>query len=75
MDLHERPPEPDAEEFITLIGADMDEIHAAYQAQGLAERHYYIVQPAGRHRFARADCEVFDGRTMIAATFRRQRPA
>ncbi len=65
----------DTDEFITLIGSDMDEIHAAYCAQGLAERHYSIVHRTGRHRFTRVTGSgsetMFDGQPLIAATFRR----
>ncbi len=76
MDLQHHGPEQEAEEFVTLIGADMDEIHAAFQSQGLAERHYFIVHRAGWHRFARHDSgAMFEGRPMIAATFRRHRPS
>jgi hypothetical protein len=76
MDLQHAPPAPETEEFVTLIGADMDEIHAAFQSQGLAERHYFIVHRAGWHRFARHDSgAMFEGRPMIAATFRRHGPS
>ena len=69
----------DSEEFITLIGATMDEIHAAFREQGLAERHFSILHRVGRHRFQRCSGvgaeTLFDGETLVAATFRRQRPA
>ncbi len=73
--MNQQTHEIDTDEFITLIGADMDEIHAAYRAQGLAERHYSIVHRTGRHRFTRVTGSgpetMFDGQPVIAATFRR----
>jgi hypothetical protein len=74
--MNQQTHETDTDEFITLIGADMDEIHAAYRAQGLAERHYAIVHRTGRHRFSRVSGSgsetMFDGEPMIAATFWRR---
>jgi hypothetical protein len=65
----------DRDEFITIIGANMAEITAEYQAQGLADREFSIVHRIGRHRFMRvnegASEQMFDGQAMIAATFTR----
>jgi hypothetical protein len=79
MTMTDRIATPESEEFITLIGASMDEIHLAFREQGLAERQFSILHRVGRHRFQRcsgAGAEpLFDGETLVAATFRRQRPA
>ncbi|WP_454814176.1 hypothetical protein [Labrys neptuniae] len=67
----------DRDEFITIIGASMAEINAEYHAQGLADRDFSIVHKIGRHRFTRvgggASEHMFDGQSMIAATFTRSR--
>ncbi len=74
--MNQQPHETETDEFITVIGADMDEIHEAYRAQGLAERHYAIIHRTGRHRFSRVSGSgsetMFDGQPMIAATFWRR---
>lgn len=65
-----------SEDFITLIGADMAEISEAFRSQGLAEKNFHIVHRTGRHRFTRVDGAehetMFDGQTMIAATYQRR---
>ena len=65
-----------SDDFITLIGADMAEINEAFRAQGLAEQDFAIVHRTGRHRFTRVDQAqhetMFDGRSMIAATYQRR---
>ena len=65
----------DADEFVTIIGTDMDAIAREFRAQGLSEKRYSIVHRAGRHRFTRADGTsgepLFDGVPLIAATYRR----
>ncbi len=65
----------EADEFVTLIGASMEEIYAAYRAQGL-ERDFSIVHRVGRHRFTKVNGDapeaMFDGQPMIAATFWRR---
>ncbi len=66
----------DNDEFVTIIGADMAEIANEFRAQGLSEKQYCIVHRAGRHRFTHVDGDraqpMFDGRTLIAATYRRR---
>jgi len=61
------------DDFITIIGANMDEIHAEFRAQGLADRDFSIVHRIGRHRFTHVDSgaaeSMFGGQPMIAATF------
>jgi hypothetical protein len=65
----------DCDEFVTIIGANMAEIHAEFQAQGLSDREFSIVHRIGRHRFTRVDGNdvehLFSGKPMIAATFTR----
>jgi len=69
----------EADEFITIVGADISEITREYHAQGLAERQYAIVHQAGKHRFTRVidhkGESLFDGAALIAATFRRRASA
>ena len=69
----------DCDEFITIIGASMAEIHAEFRAQGLADREFSIVHRIGRHRFTRVNGggaeQMFEGRPMIAATFARMQRA
>lgn len=61
------------EDFITIIAPSMAEVMASFKAQGLAARQYAIVHRGGRHSFSLADGErLFDGTTMIAATFARR---
>ncbi len=64
------------DDFITIIGADMDAIAREFQAQGLSARQYSIVHRAGRHRFTRVDGDktetMFGGQPLIAATYRRR---
>ena len=66
----------DDTEFVTIIGADMNEIHRAFQEQGLSERQFAIVHRTGRHSFTMADAEggqrMFEGRQLIAATYARR---
>ncbi len=73
--MTQQPHDSQSDEFVTLIGADMDEIYAAFQAQGLAERQYSIVYRVARHRFTSVSGgtqqTMFDGHPMVAATFRR----
>lgn len=67
--------QPDHDEFVTIIGADMADITRSFRAQGLAEREFLVVHRTGRHRFTRVDGDatetMFEGEPMIAATFRR----
>lgn len=64
---------PGEEDFITIIAPSMAEVMASFAAQGLAERQYAIVHRGGRHSFTLAGGEtLFEGATMIAATFARR---
>ena len=64
------------EEFVTIIGSDMEQITSAFQAQGLAEQHYAIVHRIGRHRFTIVNENgsnlMFEGRPLVAATYARR---
>jgi hypothetical protein len=75
MDMQAHTAEPD--EFVTIIGVDMTEITNEFRAQGLAEQHFVIVHKIGRHRFTRVDGQtveaMFDGQSLMAATFKKCR--
>ncbi|MCK0196093.1 hypothetical protein MWN34_04115 [Ancylobacter sp. 6x-1] len=66
------------EEFVTIIGANPEEISRAFQAQGLADQHFAVVHRMGRHRFTMAEgadsSTLFDGRPLVAATYVRRHP-
>lgn len=65
-----------AEEFVTIVGGDADEISRAFRSQGLAEQDFTVVHRIGRHRFALAPGQdplsLFDGRQLVAATYTRR---
>ncbi len=67
---------PRDDEFVTIIGADADEISRTFCSEGLADQEFAIVHRMGRHRFAFANGEqagaLFDGRPLIAATLARR---
>lgn len=64
-----------ADEFVTIIAPTMSEVMAEFRARNLAALGYAIVGRAGWHRFQVAtgqqSTELFEGRRMLAATFRR----
>lgn len=65
------------DEFVTIVGADAEEISRTYQQEGLAGQHFTIVHRIGRHRFAFANGAPAGGlfdRPMLAATFARRAP-
>lgn len=65
-----------AEEFVTIVGGNAEEIGRAFRSQGLAEQDFTIVHRIGRHRFALAPGQdpgaLFDGRELVAATYTRR---
>lgn len=67
------------EDFITIIAPTLAEVMDAFRMRGLAEKHYAIIHRAGRHSFTVVDGDhqaksLFDGASMIAATFARRVP-
>jgi hypothetical protein len=65
------------QEFITIIGTDIAQINREFQAQGLSDRDYAIVNRVGQHRFTWAGGDgsqpMFDGKSYVAATFARHK--
>ena len=65
------------DEFITIVGTDMDEINREFSAQGLSQRDYSIVHRVGQHRFTWAGGDasepMFGGKPCMAATFARHK--
>lgn len=63
------------EEYVTIIASSTVEVMKQFQARGLDVQGYAIVGPIGRHHFAFAKDEaaedMFEGETMLAATFMR----
>jgi len=62
------------DDIITIIAPTLDEVMQRYRARGLAAAGYTITGQARRHHFEMAGesgGDLFDGATMIAATFRR----
>ena len=63
------------DEFITIIGSDMSQITRAFREQGLSEQDFSMVHRAGRHRFTLVreggSEDLFEGDTLVAATFAR----
>jgi hypothetical protein len=64
------------EDFVTIIGSDVAQIIGAFQAQGLAEQEFSILHKIGRHRFTivgeDGSSPMFEGRSLVAATFARR---
>ena len=69
-------PDPHPEEYVTIIGANMDAVMRQFRAQGLDRDGYAITGRIDRHRFEMADAtgvhDLFDGAPMLAATFMRR---
>jgi hypothetical protein len=66
------------EEYVTIIAPTIGDVMKQFQARGLDVLGYAIMGRIGRHRFAFAQDdqskEMFEGETMLAATFMRQVP-
>jgi hypothetical protein len=79
MDRTQNQPAEAREEFVTIIAPTMSAVMAEFKARDLAALGYAIVGRAGWHRFQVAEgqrsSELFDGRQMLAATFRRPHAA
>lgn len=69
-------PDPQSEEYVTIIGADMNAVMRQFRAQGLDREGFAITGRIDRHRFEMADAsgvhDLFDGTPMLAATFMRR---
>lgn len=67
------------EEYVTIIAPTIVEVMKQFQARGLDVLGYAIMGRVARHQFAFAQNddaqEMFNGETMLAATFMRQVPA
>ena len=63
-------------EYVTIVGSDLEEITREFHAQGLSEQNFSIVHRVGRHRFTMADGQrseaMFGGKSLMAATFARR---
>jgi hypothetical protein len=72
-------PDPHPEEYITIIGPDMNAVMRQFREQGLDREGYAITGRIDRHRFEMADAsgihDLFGGTPMLAATFMRRTAA
>ena len=72
------------EEYVTLIAPTLQAVMGQFRARGLGAQGYAITGPVARHSFAFCEehapadrspeagaTELFQGRAMVAATFRR----
>jgi len=64
------------EDFVTIIASNPAQITSAFQAQGLAEQDFSILHKIGRHRFTIVSDDgseqMFEGRSLVAATYARR---
>lgn len=69
-------PDPRSDEYVTIIGPNMNEVMRQFHAQGLDEKGFAITGRIDRHRFEMADADgvhhLFGGEPMLAATFMRR---
>lgn len=69
-------PQPETEDFITIIAPSTGEAMRQFKAQGLDAQGYSIAGRVGPHRFsvvnASGSADLFPGQEMIAATFSRR---
>lgn len=67
-----------AEEFVTIIGANAEEISRTFHKDGLAAKGFAVLHRMGIHRFALPEgsplAALMGNEPMLAATYMRRAP-